>query len=93
MGFFWDVVRWGSLLQGVPPWTPILKPGSLGSVGESSVLVPECEVDPEMWRKEAGKQPLKVMKFDKIGKEQCVGERTGLTPSSTLQHSLAYRKS
>lgn len=71
---------------------PILKPGSLGSIGESSVLVPECELDPEMWRKGVGKQPLKVMQFDKIGKEQCLGERTSLIPSSALQHSLAYRK-
>lgn len=51
----------------------------MGSLGESSALVPDCALDAGRWREEVGKQLWKVMSFDKAGKEQ-LGERTGLSP-------------
>lgn len=58
------------------------------SGGESSVLVPECELNAGMWRKEGGKQPQERMQFDKAGKGQRLGERTGLSPRAELSCTL-----
>lgn len=73
---------------------PNAEPASSDSGGESSVLVAECELNAGMWRKEGEKQPQERMQFDKAGKEQRLGERTGLSPPSrAFLHTLASMKS
>lgn len=57
------------------------------------MLVPECELDVEMWKKEVRKQPRKEMQFDEVGKEWHLEERISLSPHLAFLHTLAYMKS
>lgn len=72
---------------------PSPEPVFFGSIGESSVLVPECEFDVGMWKKEVGKEPRKETQFDKVGKELHLEERISLTSHPALLYTLAYVKS
>lgn len=69
------------------------EPVFFGSIGESSVLVPECELDVGMWKKEVRKRPRKETQFDEVGKEWHLEERISPSPHPALLHTLAYMKS